>query len=253
MKYYTTQQLADLAHVSARTLRYYDKIDLLKPSSIADNGYRQYAHADLLRLQAILFYKELDFALDDIRFMVSHRNFDPTQALIDQKLLLKSRQARLGKLIKKIDQTVDHLKHTHMMKDEELYDVFADESVANYQNEVKQRWGDTDAYKESMKRVARMTKDEMAEIKEAGERLCRKMVDHMALDVRDPAVRLLVEEHRAGIELFYDCSPEMHKNLAQMYIDDPRFTAYYDAFKPGLARFLRDAIFAYYQDAQNKS
>lgn len=133
------------------------------------------------------------------------------------------------------------------MSDEQdaCYKVEDDKDVAQYQGEVRERWGNTDAYRESMECVSRMTKQEMDELKEKGKAFTRKLAEVMDKPVDDAEVQTLVAEHHAGIGFFYDCSPEMYRGLGQMYADDPRFTAYYDKFRPGLAVWLRDAIVVY--------
>jgi hypothetical protein len=114
--------------------------------------------------------------------------------------------------------------------------------VKQYQNEVKERWGNTDAYRVSMAKVSKMTKAQMDKLKEDGKKFTQMLADAMGKDVSSPEVQELVKQHHAGIEFFYKCPPEMYRNLGKMYVDDPRFTAYYDKFKPGLAKWLNDAI-----------
>ncbi len=128
---------------------------------------------------------------------------------------------------------------------EEMYDVFQDDDVKQYQDEVKERWGSSDAYKQSMKRVGKMTKVEMEKMKADGKVFLKRLAEAMDKPVNDPEVQKLIAEHHAGIEFFYTCPLPMYRNLGQMYAEDPRFTAYYDAARPGLAVWLRDAIHAY--------
>jgi DNA-binding transcriptional MerR regulator len=242
---YKVHELATLAHISVRTLHYYDDIGLLEPSSVAKNGYRYYHEKELIRLQQILFFKELAFSLEDIKRMLNRPDFRVIEALKDQKKLMKLKQTRLDALIKTIDKTIRTMTNNQTMKDEELYDAFKDDDVKKYQTEVKERWGNTDAYKQSQAKVSKMTKKEMDGLKKEGEQLCRELVTVMGKPVDDPAVQALIKKHHEGINFFYPCTPEMYKNLGQMYIDDPRFTAYYDKFAPGLAVFVRNAIFSY--------
>lgn len=129
-----------------------------------------------------------------------------------------------------------------MIQDEELYDAFKDDDVKHYQDELKHRWGDTDAYKQSMARVGKMTKAQMDTLKEDGKKLTQKLADAMDKDIKSVEVQELIAEHYKGIQFFYDCSLPMYRNLGTMYVDDARFTAYYDKFRPGLAVFVRDAI-----------
>jgi DNA-binding transcriptional MerR regulator len=242
---YTVKQLASLANISVRTLHYYDQIGLLKPSFVAKNGYRAYQEKELLRLQQILFFRELDFSLDDIRKMLNQPNYDMSVALKDQKKLMELKRDRLDGLIKSINKTIKRMDNKQTMKPEEMYSPFKDEDVKQYQDEVKQRWGNTEAYKQSMARAGKMTKKEMDELKANGKKFTQKLADAMDLPVASPEVQKLIAEHYKGIQFFYDCPLSMYRNLGQMYVDDPRFTAYYDKFRPGLAVFVRDAIVHY--------
>lgn len=242
---YTVQQLARLAGVSARTLRFYDSIHLLSPSHVGDNGYRYYEHAELVRLQQILFFRELDFSLDDIKRMMHAPGFDVLRALRDQQHLLRLKRKRLDTLIRSIDHTITSMQQHTPPSDETLYDAFKDDDVKAYQAEVKERWGNTDAYKHSMEKVRKMTKQQMEELKARTKDLTQRLADAMDLDPASEGAQALVAQHHAGIEFFYPCSMQMYRGLGQMYVDDPRFTAYYDAFRPGLAVWLRDAITVY--------
>lgn len=111
-----------------------------------------------------------------------------------------------------------------------------------YQAEVKQRWGNTEAYKQSMKRVGKMTKAEMEKLKKDSEILTGKIAANMDKGIENKEVQALIAEHYKSILFFYDCPLPMYRALGQMYVNDPRFTAIYEKFRPGLAVFLRDAI-----------
>jgi hypothetical protein len=126
-----------------------------------------------------------------------------------------------------------------------------DELTANMQ-EAKERWGNTDAYKQSMERVKHWTKADYEKIKEKTQALTQKLADAMDLDISSPEVQELIRQHHAGIEYFYRCSLEMYRGLGQMYVSDPRFTAYYDKFKPGLAKWLQDAINYFCNQSESK-
>lgn len=248
---YTVNQLAKLAHVSVRTLHYYDQIGLLKPSFVAKNGYRYYQENELVRLQQILFFRELDFPLEEIKRMLNRSEYNVIEALKDQRNLMLLKRVRLNKLIKSIDKTITTMSKNEQLQNEELYDAFKDDDVKQYQEEVKQRWGNTDAYKQSMARVGKMTKAQMDKLKEDGKKLTQKLADNMDKDVKSAEAQALIQQHYDGIQFFYDCPIEMYRNLGQMYVDDPRFTKYYDDVRAGLAVWVRDAI-AYYCDQRRK-
>ncbi len=133
------------------------------------------------------------------------------------------------------------------LKDNELYDAFKDDDVKQYQDEVKARWGNTEAYKQSTARVSKMTKAEMNKLKADGKAFTEELARSMDKPIDHPEVQTLIKKQHEGINFFYDCDYTMYRNLGQMYVTDPRFTAYYDKFRPGLAVFVRDAI-AYYCD-----
>jgi len=248
---YTVQKLATLANISVRTLHYYDEIGLLKPSTIAKNGYRYYEEKELLRLQQILFFRELDFPLEEIRRMLDRPDFSVVEALKDHKKLIRLKRERLDELIQTIDKTIKRMTNNTKINDEELYDAFKDDDVKEYQYEVKQRWGNTEAYKQSQAKVSKMTKAQMQKLKEDGTKHTQTIADNMYKGIDHPDVQALIKKSHEGVNFFYECSLDMFHNLGQMYVDDPRFTAYYEKFAPGLAVFMRDAI-NYYCDHQDK-
>lgn len=248
---YTVKQLAKIAGVSVRTLHFYDEAGLLKPSSIERNGYRKYEEKELLLLQQILFFKELDFSLGDIKKMITARNFDMVASLQDHKQLIELKKKRLTGLLKTIDKTITKLTKKKMMNDEELYDAFSDEEQKKYQEEAKQRWGNTKAYKQSQERTKNWTKEDYARVKKAAEEFMKRVVAVSDKPIASKEVQAIIREWRQGIDQFYDTTLEMCRNLGEMYVADPRFTKYYDKHKPGLAVFMRDAI-NYYCDHAEK-
>lgn len=248
---YTVNQLATLAHVSVRTLHYYDEVGLLKPSYIAKNGYRYYEDKELICLQQILFFRELEFALDDIKRMMSRPNFKVAEALRAQKKLVQLKRTRLDGLVKAIDKTLRAMSDNEKLEEEEMYDAFKDDDVKQYQEEVKERWGSTNAYKESMQRVGKMTKQEMNKMKEDGKKFTQELAGSADKPVESPEAQALIQKHYDGVNFFYTCPLDVYRNLGKMYVDDTRFTAYYDGFRPGLAVWLRDAI-AYYCDQREQ-
>jgi len=250
---YTISQLARLANISVRTLHYYDEIGLLKPSLVAKNGYRYYEQDELLRLQQILFFRELDFPLDEIKRIINNPAADKTQILRDQKNLLRLKRNRLDRLMKTIDKTIKTMNNEQAMNGEELYDPFKDDDVKQYQEEAKQRWGNTDAYKQSMERVSKMTKNEREQLKKDGEAHTQAIADNMEKGIEHPDVQALIGKSHEGSNFFYDCDVKMFRNLGEMDVGDPRFTAYYEKFKPGVAQFMKDANAYYCHHHQKQS
>src|SRR5437868_2330381 len=137
---YTVKQLARLAGVSTRTLHYYDQVGLLKPSFIQKNGYRCYEEKELLQLQQILFFRELEFPLQKIKQIMHSDNFDSLAALIDQQRLLQFRKQRLEKLLKTIEKTITNQKGGEDMKNDDAFSAFNDPTYQKYKDEVEQKW-----------------------------------------------------------------------------------------------------------------
>ena len=242
---YTVGELADLARVSIRTLHHYDAIGLLAPSGRTGSGYRLYGHDELEQLQQILLYRELDFSLDAIARIMLDPTFDRRAALVAQREQLAARAGRMEAILAAIDAALEALARGEPMNGADMFEVFGDFDPAQYEIEVKERWGDTDAYRESARRTSRYTKDDWKRIKAEGGEVTQGLADRLAAGGHpgDPDVQALVDRHRDQIDKwFYPCSLEMQVNLGDMYVADPRFAATYDRYAPGLARFLRDAI-----------
>jgi DNA-binding transcriptional MerR regulator len=241
----TVGETAKLARVSVRTLHHYDALGLLAPSSRSDAGYRLYDASDLERLQQVLFFRELGFALPDIQRIMTDPGFDRAAALIAQRTLLAEKARRTKAMLTAIDAALAALEKGIEMDKEEMFEVFGDFDPAEYEEEVRERWGDTDAYAESKRRYATYSKDDLKAIKAEQDAVIVGLGERMAAgdDPDSPEVQELVERHRLVIDRnFYACPPAMHARLGDMYVADPRFTAVYDKVHPGLAIFLRDAM-----------
>jgi len=172
---------------------------------------------------------------------------DRRRALEDQRELVRRKVRRLERMIEAIDDAIVSEETGIAMTADEMFEVFGDFDPTEYEAEVKERWGDTDAYRESARRTKRYTKDDWTAIKAEGE----PIVTGLAAAFRagtpsdDPSVIDLADAHRLQIDRwFYPCSREMHAALGEMYVADPRFTAYWDQFEAGLAGYIRDAFAA---------
>src|SRR5215467_13457228 len=150
---YTVGQVAGLAGVTVRTLHHYDDIGLLSPGGRSHAGYRRYGEPDLERLQQIMFYRELGFSLDDITAMLDDPHADPGAHLSRQHTLLTSRMARLGQMVEAVEKAMEAHKMGISLTPEERFEVFGDNDPGRYADEAEQRWGDTDAYRESQRRT----------------------------------------------------------------------------------------------------
>lgn len=239
---YSVQQLAKLAGVTVRTLHHYDQIGLLKPMLVEKNGYRKYGQTELLKLQQILFFREMDFPLEEIARIIGAPGFDLRSALIDQRQMLELKKKRLNGLIKTIDRTIKSLNQEITMEDLELYGAFSKEEMEAYAAEAKERWGKTNAYKQSQERVNKMGKEGLKKVLEESSKITLELAAHIDRDPADKVVQAIVAKHYQWLHAFYDPDLEMYRNLGEMYSADSRFAANYEKVKPGLAKFFTEAI-----------
>lgn len=247
---YTVQQLATLAGVSARTLHHYDQVGLLSPRRDASNGYRQYDEHDLLVLQQIMFFKELELPLQEIKKVIHDPHFDIAQALADHRTLIEIKQKRMSGLLKTIDRTIKKITKERNMNDDELYDGFSKEELDAYTKEAEERWGHTQAYKQSAERYAKLTVHEKKQLQKDGDALMEDIAS--AIDKGDtpdsPRVQELVTQHYKSLNAFYEPNLVMYRNLADMfagYDGDTRYAAYFEKFHKDLPQFMRNAIHAF--------
>lgn len=247
---YTVQKLGLLAGVSTRTLRYYDEIGILKPARINSSGYRIYGQTEVDKLQQILFYKELGLHLDKIREIVNSHSFDATTALSEHREQLLDKRLQLDKLIANVEKTIASNEGRITMTDKEKFEGFKQKMVEDnelkFGKEIREKYGD-DAVNKSNQKVLNMTQSEHDEVTKLSEDLHITLAE--AFKTGDPAGELAqkaAELHKQWLTYYWnDYSKEAHAGLAQMYVDDERFTAYYDKEQPGTAEFLRDAIYIY--------
>jgi DNA-binding transcriptional MerR regulator len=244
---YTVRQLAGLARISVRTLHHYDRIGLLKPSARTAAGYRLYGTADLLRLQQILLYRELDLPLEQVRRILDDPGFDPVRALAQHRQVLELQAERLVRLLHTIERTIARLTEVDMsLTDEELYEGLPKEQVERWKREVNERY-DPKLVAESNRRVQAMSKGEWNDVKAEGDAIARRMAELMGRPAGDREVQATIARQHAWIKHFYPCSAELFRGLGQLYADNPEFRANYDKYRPDLADFMRDAM-AYYAE-----
>jgi len=239
-----------MSGVSARTLRYYDEIDLLKPVRVASSGYRVYGQNEVDRLQQILFYRELGFPLDEIKKIMSAPNFDRERAFQNHLAELNKKRERLDALIDNVEKSMTAMKGEILMSDNEKFEGFKqsliDENEQKYGAEARSMYGDT-AIDESNAKLKGLTKEQYDESERL--RLLLEETLTAAFKTNDPAGELAQKAcdiHRQWLCVFYPkYSKEYHKGLAEMYVADERFKANYDKLAPGCTEFLRDAINIY--------
>jgi DNA-binding transcriptional MerR regulator len=250
---YTSNQVSNMSGVSARTLRYYDEIGLLKPARIAPSGYRIYGQVELDMLQQILFYREMDFSLTDIKKLLSVPNFDREQAFMNHLAELSKKRERLDTLIETVTKSIAVIKGEQTMSDKEKFEGFKramiEENERQYGTEIREKYGE-EMIGRTNARIKGMTNERYAE----GERLRQEAEDTLkaALETGDPSGELAqkaCELHGRWLAVYQpEYSKAYHKGLGELYVSDERFKVYYDKITPGCAEFLRDAINIYCAD-----
>lgn len=251
---YTVSQLAKMSGVSTRTLRYYDEIGLLSPVRIEHNKYRIYGKKEVDLLQQILFYRELGVSLERIDQIIKAPDFDKEMALEEHLSALLQRKDQIESLIDNVTKTIRTLKGETIMTDKEKFEGFKKKMIskneAQYGKEIREKYGD-DAIDASYENIKGMSKEKWEESQKLSGQINELL--QMAFEEGDsagPTARKVCELHGKWLCMFWKegtFSEEAHKALADGYVADERFTAYYDKIAPGCTRFLRDAIYSYYK------
>lgn len=247
---YTVQKLSKIAGVSTRTLRYYDEIGILKPARINSSGYRIYGQAEVDRLQQILFYRELGVSLESIKDIVTSPSFDGAKALREHREKLLEKRKQLDLLISNVDKTIASTEGRIIMSDKEKFEGFkqkmVDDNEKKYGKEIREKYGN-DTIEKSNAKVMNMTEEQYNEVTSLEKQVKKALAE--AFENGDPAsdiAQKAADLHKKWLTYFWsEYSKEAHAGLAQMYVDDERFKAYYDKEQPGAAEFLRDAILIY--------
>lgn len=240
----TVKQLSQLAGVTPRTLHHYDEIGLLKPSRVGENGYRYYGEEALLRLQQILFYRELDLPLEDIKRIMGRRDYDVLSALESHRTELGRRIERLERLIRTVDHTVEHLKGNKEMSTKQYFEAFSDAQQAEYEKEAAQMY-DPATVKESNRKWKSYSAAEKQRIGEEGNQVYADLLAAMPKGASSREAQAAVARWRKHIEYFWIPSDEQLLGLADLYNTDTRFKANFDKIDPGLAAFMKAAVKIY--------
>lgn len=241
---YTVKQLADLAGVTPRTLHYYDQIGLLRPSLIGENGYRHYDDAAALRLQQILFYRELDLRLEVIHAILDSPDFEVEAALRQHRKALLRRAERLEHLLETIDKTIQYLKGNRGMTIDDLFQGFDDETQARYEKEAMTIY-DPEIVKVTSRRWENYSAEEKARILAEGGEVYRELAALIDREPADAAVQAVIGRWHQNVRAFYEPTPAIMRGLAQGYEENPEFAAFFTALHPDLPGFLRRAIEVY--------
>ena len=244
---YTINKLAQLAGISTRTLRYYDELGLLKPSRISTSGYRIYGGTEIARLQQILFYREMEVPLEEIRKILDSTDYDDTASLEMHLKALMEKQARLERLIMTVEKTIVAAKGEGTMTDKERFEGFKEKLIQNneeqYGREVRERYGD-ETVDASNNKLMGLTQEQYNRMKNLSEQMNEALRE--AMKEGDPAGERAQEACRLHKEWLCcswpSYSKEAHLGLADMYVEDERFRKYYEDIATGGAEFLRDAL-----------
>ncbi|MBY6367012.1 MerR family transcriptional regulator [Rhodococcus corynebacterioides] len=243
----TVGAVARLADVSVRTLHHYDAVGLVVPSGRTGAGYRTYSDDDVERLFAVLAYRELGFPLDEIRTLLDDPAADALTHLRRQRDALADRIDHLQAMATAVDTLIEERTMGQQPTPEQLREIWGDDWTGEkYEDEARERWGETEAWAQSRERTARFTTDDWTTIKAETEALEADCAAAMAAGVRpgEPAANALAERHRLSIDRFYDCDHAMQVCVSGMYVADERFRAHYDARAEGLAQWLVEVIAA---------
>ncbi|MCC0653014.1 MULTISPECIES: MerR family transcriptional regulator [unclassified Clostridioides] len=247
---YTVQKLSKIAGISTRTLRYYDEIELLKPLKINSSGYRIYGQNEVNKLQQILFYRELGISLENIKNIINSPTFDSLNALKEHHSKLLAKRKQIDLLIENVTKTIALKEGKYIMTDLEKFEGFKekmiDENEKNYGTEIREKYGE-DVINQSNRKLKNMSKKDYEDWQDLSTEIISKLkkafkTGNASNELSQEVARL---HHKWLSYTWNTYSKEAHAALAQMYVDDERFTSYYDKEQPGLAKFLRDSIVFY--------
>ncbi len=243
---FTVKQLSKMAGVTPRTLHHYDDIGLLKPSRIGDNGYRYYGEEALLKLQQILFYRELNMPLDEIRKIMGRHDFDVLSALETHKESLSRQMERTKRLLITVDNTINHLKGEKIMSQNNYFEGFSEEEQEKYAQEAEQLY-DPETVRESNRKWKAYSAAKKEAIMAEGSAVYKDMIAAMPKGASSDEVQAIVERWRKHMDYFWTPNLDQLVALANGYNDDPKFKANFDKMHPQLAEFMREAVTVYVQ------
>lgn len=245
---YTIKKLSDLAGISTRTLRYYDKLGLLRPLRTDHNGYRIYGPHEVDALQQILFYRELGMKLSDIKEAVSDPGFQRDKALKEHLEELMQQRNRLDLLIENVKKTIKKEEGEYEMTDKEKFEGLKRQMIQDneekYGAEIREKYGEK-AVEESNRLMESMTKEDYEKMKDTEEEL-KKLLKIAVENNEAPDGengRKAAVLHKQWLSYTWkQYSYAAHRGLVQMYLADDRFKQYYDADAAGCAQFLKAAV-----------
>lgn len=236
-------EVSKLTGITVRTLHYYDEIDLLKPSEVTDTGYRIYDDEAIQRLQEILFFRELEFSLNEIKALLTSSSYNRKEALLKHKELLLIKQKRLDGLIQLVNDTLEGEEKMNF-KPFDMSEI--EKAKEAYSEEVKERWGQTDAYRESAQKTKHYQEADWKEINEKSGEIFKAFNELKTTDPTSETAHQLVKKWQDYItQYFYQCTDDILAGLGLMYVYDERFKENIDQYGEGTAQFMSDAIASY--------
>ncbi len=241
---FTVKQLAKLAGVTPRTIHHYDAIGLLKPISLGENGYRYYDSKSILSLQQILFYRELDLSLLEIKKIMESHDFSVLSALEGHRLELEKRIMRLERLIGTVEDTILYLKGKREMSNQQIFSGFTEEQQEKYAAEAEKMYA-SETVKASNRKWKAYSAEQKQHILDEGKQIYAEMGSIMTQGAGSPQVQALVERWRAHMDYFWTPDLDQLLGLADLYNQDPRFKATFDQVDPNLAGFMQSAVRIY--------
>ena len=245
---YSIKKLAEMAGLTSRTLRYYDTIQLLKPKRIHSSGYRIYGEEEINRLQQILFFREFEIPLEDIKSYLDDPDFDYTEALTQHRQQLLARRDRLEKLLETLDMTLENIKGETNMTDKQKFEGFKQQQLADneakYGKEIRNAYG-AETIQKANNQFENLTEKQYTDMQATADMILTNLKE--AVKTSNPAseaTQEIAKLHKYWLSFTWPAySKAAHRGLAEMYIADQRFTKYYDEpAGEGAAQFLRDAI-----------
>lgn len=245
---YSIKELSELAGVSARTLRYYDEIGLLKPLRVNEAGYRYYGEQEVAVLQQILFYRERGFELKTIRNIIYDQNFDMLKAMEEHLQDLENQKAQTELLIQTVKKTILSMKGECKMSDQEkfqaLKEKYVKENEGTYGAEARKKYGD-EQVEESNRKMLNMTEAQWERFSALEKEILERLEDGVknGITADSEGAKEIVELHKEWLCMTWkQYSVAAHRGVAAMYIADERFTKYYDKHVTGCALLLKEAV-----------
>jgi len=241
---YSVRQVAKMAGVSARTLHYYDEIGLLSPQRNPVNGYRLYERTDVLRLQQILFLRELGFGLEAVRAVIDRPDFNLLDALEQHRVELQERQKRLARLLETVERTILHIKGKIEMEPDELFDGLSEDKQKEYEIEARRRYGEEPVNESNQRWNSYPTEKKQAILNE-GREIYAAMAEAIPLGPGSEQAQECVARWHQNLRNFYEPTAEILLGLGDLYNEDAAFKTNFDRIHPDLAAFMRESIRIY--------